>query len=193
MSDTDEELMVKFKAGDANAFQLLVSRHAASISYFVGRMMPHAIAVEDAEDILQETFFRLWQHRHRWKPKKSSLSTWLHTISRNLCIDHLRKYQKLDDETFDDKETGGSDDDQMAARMETMEVTERIKTSIAALPERQRTALILCHYQGLSNREAADVLDISIDALESLLARARRKLKSQLLSIAEIQNEPGKI
>lgn len=182
MSDSDEELMIKVRNGDHNAFQLLVSRHVSAISNFIGRMMPGAAEVED---IVQETFFKLWLQNDKWHPDKASLSTWLYAISRNLCIDYFRKHQRMEYGVLEEQEEAANPGNQPETKLDSMVTAERVRMSISSLPERQRTALILCHYQGLSNHQAAHILDISVEALESLLVRARRKLKSLLIKSRE--------
>lgn len=146
------------------------------------------------EDIRQETLLRLWTQADRWRPEIAALSTWLHRIAHNLCIDHLRRTSRLVGEPEDgeieslthgssdaDRDAGGTDPHHALGQHR---LGDQLREALATLPERQRSALILCHYQGLSNRDAAEVLDVSVDALESLLARARRKLR--LLLAADV-------
>jgi RNA polymerase sigma-70 factor (ECF subfamily) len=131
-----------------------------------------------AEDVVQETFLRLWSRADRFRPEKAKLSTWLHNIAHNLCIDGFRSAKRMTyTDTPDDLAREG--DDPQTRRSEA-ERAARVRDAIAALPERQRSALLLCHYQGLSNRDAAEILDVSVDALESLLSRGRRTLRQQL-------------
>lgn len=177
MSESDEELVSRISKGDEEAFRLLVSRYFQKICGFIGRMMSGAA---ETEDIVQESFFRLWRYPNRWQPEKASLSTWLHRIAHNLCIDYLRKQSRMDYQTDNTEIVTTDTHPSLEADITKLELAERVKLLIGSLPERQRTALILCHYQGLSNKEAAQILDISVDALESLMARARRKLKSLL-------------
>jgi RNA polymerase sigma-70 factor, ECF subfamily len=132
----------------------------------------------DAEDIAQETFLRLWTHADRWQEGKAGVSTWLHRIAHNLCIDALRRGKS---------EVSDELDDQYADQVPSMEQLisrnaerESLRRALSELPERQRSALIMTHYQGLSNKEVASILDVSVDALESLLARARKSLKTKL-------------
>lgn len=173
---TDEEIMAAIVAGDQGVYASTVRKHARPIAAYAYRMLNRE---GEAEDIAQETFLRLWTHAARWQPGKATLSTWLHRIAHNLCIDFMRKDKsalasELNDEEPDDKPTVehslGVEADQLL-----------LQQALAQLPERQRSALLLTHYQGLSNREVARILDdITVDALESLLARARRSLKTHL-------------
>ena len=190
-----EALLVRRVAdGDRRAFRELAERHGPALGRYIGRMLG---GTADVEDIRQETLLRLWTQAERWRPEVAALSTWLHRIAHNLCIDHLRKASRLvsDDEAsarFDGEVperrepalVSGHDVAQPAdpdQALGQLRLGDQLRDALACIPERQRSALILCHYQGISNRDAAEVLDVSVDALESLLARARRKLR-QLLS-----------
>jgi RNA polymerase sigma-70 factor (ECF subfamily) len=128
--------------------------------------------------VVQETFLRLWSEARRFSPERARLTTWLHNIAHNLCIDVLRREKRLQpDENHDDApaDIASPGDVRDGERREAL-----LRQAISALPERQRSALVLCHYQGLSNRQAAGILDVHVEALESLLARARRTLKKEL-------------
>ena len=168
---TDEALMERLCRGDQAAYRLLLERHLPAINRFSRRLL----ATADAEDVTQETFLRLWLHPSRWKPGSGKLTTWLHTIARNLAIDLLRKrapQKDPDQELQDINEPDKSNT--------TADIGQRVQEAMGQLPERQRSALTLCHYQGFSNRETAAILGIQVDALESLLARARRRLRKLL-------------
>ena len=133
--------------------------------------------IAEAEDIAQEVFLRLWTRAGQYDPAAARLSTWLHNIAYNLCIDHFRKHSRIVDEPPDDDIPGGEEPD--AALVSSL-ASNDVREGLMKLPERQRSAIIMCHYQGLSNKDAAHVLDLSVDALESLMARGRRNLKAAL-------------
>lgn len=157
------------------AYHALLDAQLLPISHFVARMLGDA---SEAEDITQEVFLRLWTHAARFDPSASKLSTWLHNIAHNLCIDHFRKQKRLVGREPDPNIAGGDEPDAaLLARLDA----NNIKEGMMKLPERQRSAIIMCHYQGLSNKEAAEILEISVDALESLLARGRRALRNLLI------------
>ena len=105
------------------------------------------------------------------------MSTWLHRITHNLCIDYLRKDKSSISSEYEDEHEGS---DRPADAPEKTQQLEALRQALEGLPERQRTAIVLSHYQGFSNKEVALIMDISVDALESILARARRSLKAQL-------------
>jgi RNA polymerase sigma-70 factor (ECF subfamily) len=170
----DETLVDQIKQGNRDAYQQLLSRQLSPMSHYVMRMMGHNA---DTEDILQEVFLRLWIHADRYKPEVAKVSTWLHSIAHHLCIDHLRKQQRLV-LTAEPPETIGGEEPE--AHLTRSDANTHVMQALTALPERQRSAIILCHYQELSNKDAASILDVSVDALESLLARGRRNLKTRL-------------
>jgi RNA polymerase sigma-70 factor (ECF subfamily) len=175
--DVAEAALVKQVArGDRDAFVTLLRMHQGPLQAFALRLLGDPA---QAEDVVQETLLRLWSRAGSFRPENARLTTWLHNIAHNLCVDRFRTAARttfieepgeLRDEGEGDPEAG-----EAGRRRDN-----RVRRALAALPERQRSALLLCHYQGLSNRDAAVVLDVSIDALESLLARGRRSLRQQL-------------
>jgi RNA polymerase sigma-70 factor (ECF subfamily) len=170
----DEALMLAIQEGDSKAYESAVHKHLRSISYYAYRMLGNT---RDTEDITQETFLRLWTHADTWRAEKASLTTWLHRIAHNLCIDYLRKDKSaLSKEYEDDQESL----DKPADVPDQTRSLEDLRHALDELPERQRSAIVLSHYHGFSNRDIAAIMDISVDALESILARARRGLKARL-------------
>ena len=132
---------------------------------------------DEADDVTQEVFVRLWTDAHRYRPEAARLTTWLHRIAHNLCIDWQRRNGRVSPagDTLPEGEAPGPD-----GHLAGVVRARRVRDAVAALPERQRSALVLCHYQGLGNREAAEIVGVSVEALESLLARARRTLRRAL-------------
>lgn len=179
--DRQEEaaLVRRVALGDRAAFASLVEAHQRPLSAYARRMLGEA---SGADDIVQETFLRLWTRADRFDSKTARLTTWLHNIAHNLCIDSFRKQSRIS-YTNEDSEFEAAvvpDVNSPEVDQEAEQSGERVRVALGILPERQRSALLLCHYQGLSNRDAASILDVSVDALESLLARARRRLKKEL-------------
>lgn len=174
---TDEELMRAVCAGDKSAYQTLVKQHLKSISHYAYRLLGNQ---KDTEDITQEVFLRLWTNAEKWKPAKSKLTTWLHRITHNLCIDYLRKHGRMQtQDSFEDE----ADDAPMSGGVRIDEgdnAMDLLREAMNSLPENQRSALSLCHYQGFSNKEAAAIMNISVKALESAIARAKRSLREKL-------------
>jgi len=170
---TDEELMDRVQTRDRDAFAILVERHLDAIHAFNYRMTRNA---EDAADLAQETFLRVWSSARTWRPHRVRFTTWAYRIARNLCIDAHRRRRETEEIAPEALADDTDPPDQAPARAR---LGQLLRQAISELPERQRTALVLCH-DGMSNRDAAAVLDVSVDALESLLARARRALRLKL-------------
>ncbi len=166
----DKELMQLISKGDDKAFAMLMHKHLAAILNFNRQYLS-----SEAEDIAQEAFVRLWNIAPKWKDKGVSPKAWLMRVCYNLCIDVLRKQKTLALEEQDITLV----DPNLTIEQQIINQTDfqQQLLELNALPERQRTAITLCAYHGLNNKQAASALDISVDALESLLARGRRKLK----------------
>ena len=180
---TDEELMLAVSKGDQSAYQTLVSQHLNAISHYAFRLLGNR---KDTEDICQEVFLKLWTNASKWQPEKAKLTTWLHRITHNLCIDYLRKHGRT--HTSDTLDIGAAEHlletPQSDEQNESIAIDDkqRLNHAISLLPETQRSALMLCHYAGFSNKEAAAIMNVSVKALESSIARARRSLRTQLES-----------
>jgi len=171
---SEEELILQLQGGSAMAYRQLLDNHLPSVNRYVVRMMGNSA---DTEDITQEVFLRLWLKSGDFNPSLAKLSTWLHKIAHNLCIDHFRKHTNEKTESNPDELAGGIEPIGVLVRAREH---SNIQMAMQCLPERQRSAIVMCHYQGLSNKEAAIILEISVDALESLLSRGRQKLRNLL-------------
>jgi RNA polymerase sigma-70 factor (ECF subfamily) len=119
---------------------------------------------------------RVWKQAHTWQEGRVRFTTWLYRIAHNLCIDAFRKHKP----EFESHDQLPSMDPSQEKSIERQIKHENLKAAMNALPPRQRDAILLCNLQGFSNRQAAEILQISVDALESLLSRGRRSLKNQL-------------
>lgn len=136
-----------------------------------------------AEDAVQETFLRLWRNAAKWKPQGAKFETWLYRVAMNYCLDQLRKAKREAPEDAAPEQADKADRQDQAIFLRERRFA--IDEALARLPERQKLAITLCHYQELSNIEAAQIMDISVDALESLLARGRRALRDALAPMRE--------
>jgi RNA polymerase sigma-70 factor (ECF subfamily) len=173
--------MKRVGRGDAASYRILASEHLRSIVNYAYRLLSDQ---SEAEDVAQETFLRLWTHASDWKPQ-TRLSAWLHRVAHNLCIDRLRRRREQNAERIERFQAA----DRPSLLVARKQLAEIVESAVNALPERQRAAIGLVHYQGLTNIEAAQVLDISVDALESLLARARTTLRNNLSDIKEVNGD----
>jgi RNA polymerase sigma-70 factor (ECF subfamily) len=161
---------------DQAAFRALVARHVAAV-HAVGRRI---LADEaEAEDVAQETFLRLWRKAGSIEVGPAGVRPWLNRVAQNLCLDRIRA-RRTEAEPTDDPPEIATAPEQLRG-LETAELEQKVRYALEQLPERQRLALVLFHYQGMSQNEAASTLEISAEALESLLARARRTLKAALV------------
>jgi len=184
----DDALMRGLASGDPTAGRVLVESHLAHVLAVARRMLGDQA---EAEDVAQDTFMRAWKAAERWEPGRAKVSTWLHRIAMNQCLDRLRKKKP---EPLDPDYDAASDDPDPEIQLQQQQMARRVEGAIQALPDRQRAAIVLSHYQGLSNPEAAEILAVSVDALESLLSRGRRALKQSLrLEWSEMKGEgdPG--
>jgi len=180
----DAELMRRVAAGDAAACRFLVDRELPAIVAFAYRMLANH---SDAEEIGQESFLRLWKAAPKWRPD-ARVRTWLHRVARNLCIDRIRARKPSD--PIDGMELA-TDGPGPSGRLQERQVSRLIDRAVADLPERQRLAVALVHFQEFSNIEAAKIMDVSVEALESLLARGRRALRGSLADLrADLLGEP---
>ena len=172
--DPDLDLVRRAGAGDGPACAALVDRHLARVTALAGRMLGNRA---DAEDVAQEVFLRVWQQAAKWRAGEARFSTWLHRVTLNLCHDRLRRRREVALDAAGDPPSGAPPP---GADLQRRAVAARVQAALAQLPERQRDAILLCHYQELGNIEAAEVLDISVEALESLLSRGRKRLRELL-------------
>jgi RNA polymerase sigma-70 factor (ECF subfamily) len=178
----DATLVLRVGEGDARAYRELVDRHAAQLHRFAARMLREA---SDAEDVVQETFLRLWQRARDYSPD-ARVGTWLHRITHNLAIDRLRARGRLTPMTDDDEPPISAPQSKSLVERERRETVSR---ALDELPERQALAVLLVYFHERSGAEAAEILGVSEEALESLLARARRALKRKVALEAEHEGD----
>ena len=177
--DPDEALVARVGRGDPDAAQTLVSRKLPRMLALAARMLGDR---GEAEDVAQEAMLKAWKQAPVWKPGAAKFDTWLHRVALNLCYDRLRRRREQPMATPPEQmDTGPAPDRGLMAA----DTGRRVGAALAALPERQREAVVLCHYQELGNIEAASLMEISVEALESLLSRGRRALRVALADLAQ--------
>ena len=186
-NDTDVDLMLRVKAGDEDAFRELIERHQRAVISVIHRAIGDAW---EAEDLAQRVFIQVFRSARRYKPT-AKFTTWLYTITHNAIRNEYRRRARHAAESFDALTQPGETGEpgaQLADPRATdpsrqiveRELQEKIQTAIQLLPAAQRTAVILCRFEGLPYEEIAAVLDCSVSAVKSLLHRARETLKEQL-------------
>jgi len=167
--------MRRVAKGDQRAFGVLVNRHLGRTVRMAARILGNAA---EAEDVAQDAFTRVWKQAPKWRDDGAALTTWLHRVVVNLCIDRQRKKAPI---AVGDALPDTADEAPRADRqMESGETAAEVQRAIAGLPDNQRVALTLCFFEGLSNAEAAAAMGIGVKAVESLLVRARKKLRDTL-------------
>ncbi len=172
--DPDEALIQAVARGDPAAAPALVARKLPRLLSLAGRLLGDPA---EAEDVAQEVFIKIWRQAPHWRPGAARFDTWMHRVALNLCYDRLRRRREAP--TAEPPEQ--SDPDPTAEEgLQTQDTARRVRAALAALPLRQREAIVLQHYQELTNTEAAKAMHISVEALESLLSRARRALREAL-------------
>lgn len=173
-TDPDEDLVRRVGKGDPAAIQAMVARKLPRMLALAQRMLGDAV---EAEDVAQDALLRAWRQAPRWVSGRAKFDTWLHRVALNLCYDRLRRRREiLTDAPPERRDEGPAPDHGLLAA----DLGAVVNKALARLPDRQREAIVLCHYQELSNIEAAALMDISVEALESLLSRGRRALRQAL-------------
>jgi RNA polymerase sigma-70 factor (ECF subfamily) len=178
----DVRLMGLIGRGDTVAFERLIERHQALVAGTAARMLG---SNSEVEDIAQQVFIRVWKSASRYQPR-AKFTTWLLKITRNLVFNELRRTKRraqmplqpepgAEEITLPDEGTPAPD----ASLLET-ELQQAIENVITQLPETQRMALVLRRYEELSYDDIAEVLDLSVPAVKSLLFRARTELRARL-------------
>lgn len=172
--DADQGTMAAVAAGDERAFARLAADQTPRLLRFARTILA---GTAEAEEVVQEALLRLWRQAEAWQPS-GRISTWLHQVTYRLCIDIIRRRQpsvpiEADTEIEDDVPSPDS-------RLLRTEDVLAVRAALGELPERQRTALVLFHFQEMAQADAAAVMGIGERAFESLLARARRNLRAAL-------------
>jgi RNA polymerase sigma-70 factor, ECF subfamily len=184
--DPDAALMTRVQQGDREAFAQLVEKYKQPVMNLVFRMLPDAA---EAEDLAQQVFVQVYKSAARYEIS-ARFTTWLFTIARNLCLNEIRRRSRHPADSLDETAPGDEAqplrqpaDAKALAAPESMlreELFAKIEEAIAALPEAQRTAILLCRHEDVSYEEIARVLGVSVSATKSLIHRGRETLKARL-------------
>jgi RNA polymerase sigma-70 factor, ECF subfamily len=186
--DSDTELMLKVRRDDRVAFETLVVKYQRPVLNMVFRSLGDAA---EAEDLAQNVFIQVWKSRGRYKPA-AKFSTWLFTIARNTCLNEVRRRARHPADSLDKPLTDAADGSESpwllpdvrvkspAEHALSAELRRRVDRAVAALPEDQRTALLLLRHDHMAYEEIAKVLGCSLSATKSIIHRARATLRDQL-------------
>jgi RNA polymerase sigma-70 factor (ECF subfamily) len=184
--DPDAALMLRVKQGDGGAFTELVDKYKQPVMNVVYRMLRDAT---EAEDLAQNVFIQVYRSAHRYQVA-AKFSTWLFTITRNLCLNEIRRRSRHPTDSmdvpgpqkenlpwheFEDTRTFSPPDKLLQGELE-----EKIETALTQLPENQRLAIVLCRQDELSYEDIAQILGCSLSATKSLIHRGRETLKQKL-------------
>lgn len=170
---SDEALLVLYANGDPAAARSLTLRLTPRVLGYAARLLSDR---SEAEDIAQEAMMRLWRVASEWRQGEAKVSTWLYRVVTNLCMDRLRGRQRRAVTPLDDAPEMADGAPQAVAVLIDNDRMRALDTALAALPERQRQAVILRHIEGMTNPEIAVIMQIGVEAVESLTARGKRAL-----------------
>jgi RNA polymerase sigma factor (sigma-70 family) len=174
----DETLLVLYANGDRAAARALTLRLTPRVLGYASRLLGDDRA--EAEDVAQEAMLRLWKIAPEWRQGEAKVSTWLYRVVTNLCTDKLRGRLRRRAVALEDGAEIADYAQSVEANLMDTDRMDALQMALKELPERQRQAVVLRHIEGLSNPEIADVLDIGVEAVESLTARGKRALASIL-------------
>ena len=201
MPELDDELMQRFQKGDEDAFNLLVRRHQKPLINFIARFTGDK---DNAEDLAQETFIRMFKAANRYKPGRAQFKTWMYFIAKNLCKNEIRNRGRreryyVDSIVSNDNSIDGNDEEidliasapadaafQPEITLERKELRNTIQKAIAELPDQYRLPLVLRDIQGLSYDEIGTILELRSGTTKSRINRARLMLKDKLKSYMEL-------
>lgn len=181
LAPSDDALLILFANGDPTAARDLT-----------GRLSPRAFAValrmlgnrSEAEDVAQEAMLRLWRMSPDWRPGQAKVSTWLIRVVMNLCLD-IKRRQRGGTKALDDIAEPADPGAGVVATLQQAARKDALQAALDQLPERQRQAVVLRHLEELSNPEIAAIMDINVEAVESLTARGKRALAAALAGRSE--------
>ena len=183
MTEGDDDLLDRCRRGDEIAWRELVTRHSRKV---FGLCYRFSGRVDEAEDLTQEVFLRVYQGLDRYRSSAGAFKTWLMTVARNHAIDHYRRRreerQRRDDSVEGEMELLPSGEEEPVMALERQEQVQLVQRGLRALPEDLREPIILCDLQGLAYDEVAKVLELPLGTVKSRLNRGRLELAKRLLA-----------
>lgn len=181
MNDKDEELIVKYNEGEEDALRILIDRYTSHIYNFSARF----VGLDNATDIVQEVFIKVWKNMKKFDVSKSSFKTWLFTIARNTTTDYLRKkkmkvFSELDKEDEEFTETIKDEVILPSEAMEKLEDKEYLNSLLEKLPKNYKEVLILYYQEEMTFSEIGESLNKSLNTVKSWHRRALIKLREEI-------------
>jgi len=175
---SDEVLMVLYANGDRHAALALTQRVTPRVLAYAARLLGGDRA--EAEDVAQETMLRLWRVAPQWRQGETRVTTWAYRVATNLCIDRQRSRGRRRQMALDDAPEVADGAVGAEARLQEAGRMAALEAALADLPDRQRQAVVLRHLEGMANPEIAAIMEIGVEAVESLTARGKRALAGLL-------------
>jgi RNA polymerase sigma factor (sigma-70 family) len=175
---SDEVLMVLYANGDRQAALALTRRVTPRVVAYAARLLFGDRA--EAEDVAQETMLRLWKVAPDWRQGETKVTTWAYRVATNLCIDRQRSRGRRRQMALDDAPEVADAAPGAEVRLQEAGRMAALETALAELPDRQRQAVVLRHLEGMTNPEIATIMEIGVEAVESLTARGKRALTAIL-------------
>ncbi len=191
--------MLRVREDDALAFEALILNYQSRLLRVLKQMVGSG---STAEDLVQDVFMRIWRARKSYQPT-AKFSTWVFHIAHNVASNSIRDKSRKREKQLaaaDGQNSGVLSLDQLAIastgmmparKLDKAERAEMVRTAVESLNDRQRTALVLCKFEGLSYQEIADTMELSVQAVKSLLSRARVNLKNLLEPYLDEGLAPG--
>lgn len=182
-NQSDSEIMARIAKGDTHAFNSLVKQHLPRAYALAYRTLMNSA---EAEEVAQDAFTKIWVKAREYDGSRAAFATWLHRIVVNLCLDRIRqrKYHDGDDALA----TVADERDSAEILAGNREEADLVRDAVALLPEQQRLAVSLCYFEEYTNPEAAKMMGMHIKALEGLLVRARKTLRTKLEKLKEARD-----
>jgi len=171
---SDNALLVAYANGTQEAAHVLTERLTPKVFAQAYHMLRNRA---DAEDVTQEAFVRLWRIAPEWKQDQAQVTTWLYRVVANLCTDRLRKMRMA---ALDEAQEPADPNPSAGRRLQEQTRVDALYRALDDLPDRQRQAVSMRHLDGLANPEIASEMQLSVEAVESLIARGKQKLKALL-------------
>lgn len=177
MEDPDADMLALYAKGDGQAARVLTERLSPRLFGLAYRVLQDRAA---AEDVTQEAMLRLWQIAPDWRRGEAKVATWVYGVALNLTRDRLRHARRRAAPPLDAVAEPADPAPGALARMQSARQAEALQEALMTLPERQRQAVVLRHIEELSNPEIAQIMQITVEAVESLTARGKRTLSKAL-------------
>ncbi|WP_149588203.1 RNA polymerase sigma factor [Tabrizicola flagellatus] len=175
---SDEALMVLYANGDRHAALALTRRITPRVLAYAARLLSGDRA--EAEDVAQETMLRLWKVAPQWRQGETRVTTWAYRVATNLCIDRQRARGRRRQTALEDAPEVADASPNAEGRLQEAGRMQALEAALAELPDRQRQAVVLRHLEGMTNPEIAAIMEIGVEAVESLTARGKRALSAAL-------------